>query len=117
MKSADIELQKFVRNADKDKQKRIEEMQAEKDAKMRELEERQNRMFNWEDRMKADEEKYVQQFQRQKEEMMAKKLAEQQKELLREMNQKDVDAMLARHKRELTQMDDALKKEQSRQLQ
>lgn len=67
--------------------------------------------------MKADEAKYVESFQRQKEELKAKKLADQQKELLREMNQKDVDAMLSKHKRELEQMDDALNTEQMRQLQ
>jgi len=31
--------------------------------------------------------------------MMAKKLAEQQKEILNDMNKEDVDALLAKHKR------------------
>jgi len=33
-------------------------------------------MFDWEDHMNRDEEKIMEQFRRQKEEMMAKKLAE-----------------------------------------
>lgn len=48
--------------------------------------------------------------------MMAKKLAEQQKEILRDMNKEDVDAMLAKHKRQLLQMDEVLRKEQERQM-
>merc|ERR1712038_1643859 len=50
------------------------------------------------------------------EEMMAKKLAEQQKEILRDMNKEDVDALLAKHKRQLLQMDEALRREQERQM-
>lgn len=116
MKVAENELQKFARQQDKEKQKRIEELHAQKEQKMKDLVERQDRMFNWEEKMKSDEQKYVESFNRQKEELVAKKLADQQKELLKEMNQKDVDAMISKHKRELEQMDDALKKEQSRQL-
>ena len=48
--------------------------------------------------------------------MMAKKLAEQQRELLKDMNQDDVDKMLSRHKSELLAMDTALKNEQDRQM-
>ena len=69
--------------------------------KMKELEERQDRMFNWEDRVRKDEDKILDQFRKQKEEMMAKKLAEQQKEILRDMAKEDVDALLAKHKRQL----------------
>lgn len=47
---------------------------------------------------------------------MAKKLAEQQKEILRDMNKEDVDALLAKHKRQLLQMDEALRREQERQM-
>jgi hypothetical protein len=48
--------------------------------------------------------------------MMGKKLAEQQKEILREMNKKDVDAILDRHKKQLLAMEEALGKEQQRQM-
>jgi len=47
---------------------------------------------------------------------MAKKLAEQQKEILKDMNKADVDAMLEKHKRQLLQMDEALRVEQERQM-
>lgn len=47
---------------------------------------------------------------------MARKLAEQQKEILRDMNKEDVDALLAKHKRQLLQMDEALRREQERQM-
>jgi len=78
---------------------------------MQELVERQDRMFNWEDKVKRDEDKIMDQFRKQKEEMMAKKLAEQQKEILRDMNKEDVDVLLAKHKRQLLQMDEALRRE------
>lgn len=43
-------------------------------------------------------------------------MGDQQKELLKDMNQKDVDVMLARHKRELEAIDEALAAEQKRQM-
>jgi len=76
MKVAENELQKFARQQDKEKQKRIEELHAQKEQKMKDLVERQDRMFNWEEKMKSDEQKYVESFNRQKEELVAKKLAD-----------------------------------------
>jgi hypothetical protein len=73
-------------------------------------------MFNWEDKMRKQEERFMEQFERQKEGIKAKKLAEQQKELLKDMNQKDVDAMMQRHRRELAAIDSALAEEQKRQM-
>lgn len=58
----------------------------------------------------------MERFRRQREEMLARKLAEQQRELLKEMNQKDVDQMLDRHKRDLSNMDGVLQEEQARQM-
>jgi len=43
--------------------------------------------------------------------MMAKKLAEQQRELLKDANKADVEAMIEGHKRQLMAMDEALKVE------
>lgn len=47
---------------------------------------------------------------------MARKLADQQKEILRDMNKEDVDALLAKHKRQLLQMDETLTREHERQM-
>jgi hypothetical protein len=73
-------------------------------------------MYNWEDKMRKQEDRFMEQFERQKEGIKAKKLAEQQKELLKDMNQKDVDAMMQRHRRELAAIDSALAEEQKRQM-
>jgi len=94
----------------------MEELDREKEEKMQELMQRQDRMFNWEDDMKRSENAMMEGFRKQKEEMLAKKLADQQKEIIKDMNKADVDAMLERHKRQLLQMDDALRAEQERQL-
>ena len=115
-RDAEKELEQFRKKADREKERSIADMENEKERKMQELAERQDRMFNWEDKIKRDEDKIMEQFRKQKEEMMAKKLAEQQKEILRDMNKEDVDALLAKHKRQLLQMDDALKREQERQM-
>lgn len=48
-------------------------------------------MFDWEATVKKDQAKLVDQLKKQKEDVMSKKLAEQQKEILRDMNKKDVD--------------------------
>jgi hypothetical protein len=73
-------------------------------------------MFDWEATVKKDQAKLVDQLKKQKDDVMSKKLAEQQKEILRDMNKKDVDALLDRHKKQLTSMEEALAKEQERQM-
>ena len=47
-------------------------MEAEKEQKLRELQDRQERMFNWEDQVKASEDALMEGFRKQKEEMMAR---------------------------------------------
>ena len=83
---------------------------------MQELAERQERMFNWDDKARRDEDKIMEQMRLQKEEMIAKKLADQQKEILRDMNKEDVDRLLANHRRQIAALEKVLKQEQDRQL-
>jgi len=116
VKDAEKELDAFQKKADREKERRMHEIEEEKEQKMNELMERQDRMFNWEDKMKKEEGKYMEAFAKQREDIMSRKLADQQKELLRDMNQKDVDGILSRHKRELLQVDSALDEEQKRQM-
>lgn len=116
MSESEKELDVFKRKADRDKQKRIDDMEADKEAAMQALLNRQERMFNWEDKMKKQEMQFMDQFEQQKNAIKAKKLSDQQKELLKDMNQKDVDVMLARHKRELEAIEEALAAEQQRQM-
>merc|ERR1711990_989535 len=100
---------------DKEKAIRMQELKEDHDKKIKELEDRQERLVNVEDMLKKDEAKHMERFRRQREEMLARKLADQQRELLKEMNQKDVDQMLDRHKRDLSSMDEVLQEEQARQ--
>lgn len=116
MSDTEKELESFRRKADREKSKRVEEIQAAKEAEKDALLARQDRMFNWEEKMRKQEDRFMEQFERQKEGIKAKKLAEQQKELLKDMNQKDVDAMMQRHRRELAAIDQALQEEQKRQM-
>lgn len=115
-RDAETERNKYGRALEREKHKKIDDMEAEKERKMQELMDRHERMFNWEDQVKTSEDAMMEGFRRQKEEMMSKKLAEQQKEILKDMNKADVDAMLDKHKRQLLQMDEALRVEQERQL-
>jgi hypothetical protein len=55
--------------------------------------------------MKKDEQKMLLRITEQKNAAMAKKLEEQQKEILKNMNQKDVDQMLERHREQLRDLD------------
>jgi len=114
MKDAKREEAQFRDQADRDLQRKIVEMEQEKERKMQELMERQERMFDWNEKLDRDEQKIMEHFKRQKEEMMAKKLADQQKEILNDMNKEDVDALLNKHKRQLLQMDSAMQAEQAR---
>jgi hypothetical protein len=110
------EIEVMKKKLDNEKNAKIREMEAEKERKMKELMERQERMFDWEAKVRKDEDKAMEAFRKQKEDLLAKKLAEQQKEILRDMNKKDVDALLERHKSQLLAMDEALEKEQDRQM-
>jgi len=76
-RDAEKELEQFRKKADREKERNLADIEQEKERKMQELADRQDRMFNWEDKVKRDEDKIMDQFRRQKEEMMAKKLAEQ----------------------------------------
>lgn len=116
VQEADRELTQFKMHQDKEKQARIQELKDEHEKKQAELLERQERLVNVEEMLKKDEAKHMERFRRQREEMLARKLADQQRELLKEMNQKDVDQMLERHKRDLSSMDEVLVEEQARQM-
>jgi hypothetical protein len=113
-RDAEMERNKYSRQMEKEKQKKIDAMEEEKERKMKELEDRHERMFNWGEQVKASEDAMMEGFRRQKEDMMKKKLAEQQREILKDMNKADVDAMLEKHKRQLMMMDEALRVEQER---
>ena len=77
IKDAVKEQKQFRDQAEHEKNRRINELELEKERKMQELMDRQERMFDWEDKMNRDGDKIMEQFKRQKEEMMAKKLADQ----------------------------------------
>lgn len=113
---ADRELMQFKAHMDREKQSRVAELKEDHEKKMKEMEERQERLVNVEEMLKKDEAKHMERFRRQREEMLARKLADQQRELLKDMNQKDVDQMLERHKKDLSAMDEVLVEEQARQM-
>lgn len=116
VQEADRELTSFKLFQDKEKAGRLQELQEDHAKQVKDLEERQERLVNVEEMLKKDEAKHMERFRRQREEMLARKLADQQRELLKDMNQKDVDQMLDRHKRDLSQMDEVLVEEQARQM-
>jgi hypothetical protein len=113
---AERELNQFKLYQDKEKAQRMQELQEEHDQRLADLAERQERLVNVDEMLKKDEAKHVERFRRQREEMLARKLADQQRELLKDMTQKDVDEMLEKHKKELAAMDEVLEEEQARQL-
>merc|ERR1712048_1267229 len=86
VQEADRELTQFKMHQDKEKQARIQEIKEEHDQKQKDLLERQERLVNVEEMLKKDEAKHMERFRRQREEMLARKLADQQRELLKEMN-------------------------------
>lgn len=111
-KNAEKEMHEYEKKIRKEYDRKVEEMQKEKERKMKELSDRQDRMFNWEEQVKKDEQKMMLRIAEQKNAIMAKKLEEQQNEILRNMNQKDVDGMLEKHKEQLKNLDLQLQSEQ-----
>ena len=116
LKDTEKELAVYKRKADKIKAEKIALMEEEKQKKLRELAERQSRLVDLEETVKRDELNHVDRLKRQREELMAKKLADQQRELLQDLNQHDVDNLLGKHKEELQVMDEVLQDEQKRQI-
>jgi hypothetical protein len=55
----------------------MDDMEADKEAQMQGLMNRQQRMFNWEDKMRKQEMQFMDQFEQQKNALKAKKLADQ----------------------------------------
>ena len=108
LKETEKELAVYKRKADKIKAEKIALMEEEKQKKLRELAERQSRLVDLEETVKRDELNHVDRLKRQREELMAKKLADQQRELLQDLNQHDVDNLLGKHKEELQVMDEVL---------
>lgn len=86
LKETEKELAVYKRKADKIKAEKIALMEEEKQKKLRELAERQSRLVDLEETVKRDELNHVDRLKRQREELMAKKLADQQRELLQDLN-------------------------------
>lgn len=114
-RNAEKELQEYERKIKRDHDRKVEDITKEKERKNKELAERLERMFSWEDMVKKDEQKLMLRIAEMKQEAMAKKLEEQQKEILKNMNQKDVDQMLERHKEQLKVLEKQLSTEHERQ--
>jgi len=108
LKETEKELAIYKRKADKLKAEKMAQMEEEKQRKLRELAERQSRLVDLDENQKRDELNQMDRLKRQREELMAKKLADQQRELLQDLNQKDVDNLLGKHKDELKVMDEVL---------
>jgi hypothetical protein len=70
-------MHEYEKKIRKDHDRKIEDMQKEKERKMKELADRQDRMFNWEEQVKKDEQKMMLRIAEQKNAIMAKKLEEQ----------------------------------------
>lgn len=86
VQEADRELTSYKLHMDKEKAARMQELKDEHERKIKDLEERQDRLVNVEEMLKKDEAKHMERFRRQREEMLARKLADQQRELLKDMN-------------------------------
>lgn len=76
VQDANRELEQFKRFADKEQEERKAEILRENERKRQEMQERQNRLVNVEEALKKDEMKAIEQFRRQREEMLSRKLAD-----------------------------------------
>lgn len=76
LKDTEKELGAYKRKADKIKAEKIAQLEAEKQRKQQELVERQNRLVNLDESLRRDELNQMDRLKRQREEVMAKKLAE-----------------------------------------
>jgi hypothetical protein len=76
VQEADRELTQFKLFQDKEKAGRMSELQEDHAKQIKDLEERQERLVNVEEMLKKDEAKHMERFRRQREEMLARKLAD-----------------------------------------
>lgn len=115
-KDAEKELKRFKKAKLKEKEQKLKEIQAMREARDAELQEKESKMLNWEQRMKEEEEKQMAIFEKQKKAILAKKMAEQNNELLLQANKGAIDAMKAEHLAALQALETAIEREQARQL-
>eukprot|EP00347_Sterkiella_histriomuscorum_P024400 403331247 len=110
------ELVDFKNQKEKEKQLKLRDIELMRENRENELREKEERMLNWEERMKQEEAKHQEAFEKQKNAILTKKLNEQKSELLREVNKDEIDRLVQQHKRDLANLETALQREQQRQL-
>lgn len=72
--------------------------------------------MNWEDKIKEEEAKHIAIFEKQKQAIMNKKLAEQNAELILASNKGTIDQMKEEHQKALQALETAIEIEQARQM-
>eukprot|EP00352_Strombidinopsis_acuminata_P000994 CAMPEP_0176343884 /NCGR_PEP_ID=MMETSP0126-20121128/4262_1 /TAXON_ID=141414 ORGANISM="Strombidinopsis acuminatum, Strain SPMC142" /NCGR_SAMPLE_ID=MMETSP0126 /ASSEMBLY_ACC=CAM_ASM_000229 /LENGTH=119 /DNA_ID=CAMNT_0017690023 /DNA_START=12116 /DNA_END=12475 /DNA_ORIENTATION=+ len=110
-RSAEKELDDFKKDQDKKLEDELKEIDESRQRQIDELQKKQDQMFNWESKVRSEENKILSAFEAQKEALMKRKMEEQQREMLKEMSQADVDDMIRRHKEEIDRMNDAFRRE------
>lgn len=114
-RSALKDLDKFKAALEREKLAKLDDLKAQKEAREKELRDKEQHMLNWEDRVREEEAKAMQAFQLQKEGILARQLDKQQQELALEVNQEDINALLEKHERERNTLKTALEIEEKRQ--
>jgi flagellar motility protein MotE (MotC chaperone) len=71
--SANKELRQARRQIEKDKAERLYALEASKDERLQAIREKEQKMLNWESQAKLEEEKYLNQFAKQKEAILKQK--------------------------------------------
>ena len=95
---------------------KLQDLKDAKSDREKELQEKEDKMLNWEERLKEDQAKQMAVFNKQKQAILAKKMAEQNNELLLQANKGSIDAMKEEHMRAMIALETALEIEQARQM-
>lgn len=110
------QLAKFKAEKAREKEALLIDIEAQRLKREQELKEKEETLLNWEGRMRDEEAKQMDIFNRQKDAIIKKKMAEQSTQILLAASKGQIDNMKIEHEKALKALDTAIEQEQKRQM-
>ena len=105
------QLAKFKEEKAREKEALLRDIEAQRLKREQELQEKEQSLLNWGERMRAEESKQMDVFNKQKDTIIKKKMAEQSTQILLAASKGQIDYMKIEHEKALRALETELEKE------
>ncbi len=105
------QLAKYKEEKAREKEALLRDIEAQRLKREQELQEKEQSLLNWGERMRAEESKQMDIFNKQKETIIKKKMAEQSTQILLAASKGQIDYMKIEHEKALRALETELEKE------